>query len=90
MIQRAGLAGGRNKLGNPAIRKALYQMAVTAVKHDPAMKTHFRQLRLRLPYKAAIIACARRMLGILNAMVREGLTWKETRVGQGQFLPDPA
>jgi len=30
------------------------------------------------------------MLGILNAMVRDGLTWKETKVRQGQFLPQHA
>lgn len=83
--ERGAIRGGR-----ATIRKALYQMAVTAVTRNPVMKAHFRQLRLRMPYKAAIIACARRMLGILNAMVREGLTWQETKVGQGQFLPDPA
>jgi hypothetical protein len=43
-----------------------------------------------MPHKPAVIACARRMLGILNAMVRKGLTWQETEVGQGQFLPDSA
>jgi transposase len=91
-IQQSGTrkAHGAIRGGRGTIRKALYQMAVTAVTRNPVMKAHFRQLRRRLPYKAAIIACARRMLGILNAMVREGLTWKETKVGQGQFLPDPA
>lgn len=84
--QAHGVIGG----GRVTIRQALYQMAVTAVTHNPVMKAHFRQLRLRLPYKAAIIACARRMLGILNAMVRDGLTWPETKVGQDQFLPNPA
>jgi len=91
-LRQSGTQRGRSAIGGgrPTIRKALYQMAVTAVNHDPAMKAHFRQLRLRVPYKVAIIACARRMLGILNAMVRKGLTWQETKVGQGQFLPKEA
>jgi hypothetical protein len=29
----------------------------------------------------------RRFLTILNAMVREGLTWQQTKVAQGVFLP---
>ena len=70
--------------------RALYQMALTAVRHNPVMAVHYRQLRERRPPKVALIAVARRLLGILNAMVRDGLTWQDTRVGQGQFLPEPA
>ena len=80
--ERGTIQGGR-----VTICKALYQAATTAVARNDVMKAHFRQLRRRMPYKVAIIACARRMLGILNAMVREGITWQQTRVGQGQFLP---
>lgn len=76
--------------GRPQVRKALYQMAVTAVRCDPVMRAHYQQLRVRRPFKVAIIACARRMLGILTMMVRDGLAWQETRVGQGQFLPPSA
>jgi hypothetical protein len=54
---------------------------------------HFRYDKLSFPvdsgppHKPAVIACARRMLGILNAMLRDGLIWQDTKVGQGQFLP---
>lgn len=82
---RAAIGGGRI-----TITKALYQMAHTAVIWDPVMTAHFTQLRRRMPYKVALIGCARRMLGILNAMVRKGLTWQETKVAQGHFLPDSA
>jgi len=81
---RAAIVGGRR-----TICKALYQMAQTAVLHNPVIRAHYQQLRQRLPHKPAVIACARRMLGILNAMVRDGLTWPETQVGQGHFLPPP-
>lgn len=90
--QQSGRHTGRGAIGGGrvTIRKALYQMATTAVRCNPVIKAHFTQLRQRMTYTPAVIACARRMLGILNAMVRKGLTWQETNVGQGQFLPDPA
>lgn len=81
-----GMIGG----GRVTIRKALYQMAQTAIRCNPVLRAHFTQLRQRMPYKVALIACARRMLGILNVMVREGITWPDTKVGQGQFLPQSA
>lgn len=86
--QRTGhrsIAGGR-----PHIRTALYQMAFSAVRWDPAMQAHYQQLCRRCPRKVALIACARRMLGILTVMLREGLTWQDTRVGQGHYLPQEA
>lgn len=76
--------------GRPAVCKALSQMAQTATRCTPVMQAHYQQRRRRMTHKPAVIACARRMLGILNAMVRDGLTWPETTVGQGQFLPQPA
>lgn len=76
--------------GTRAIRKALFQMARTAVRGDPVMGGQYRQLRERLSDKAAVIACARRMLGILTAMLRDGLSWPQTQVGQGRFLPHTA
>lgn len=77
--------------GRPAIRRILYLMALTAVQWDPAIKAHYQQLLARgVKKKVALIACARRMLGIINAMLREGLTWNQTKVGQGRFLPPAA
>lgn len=90
--QESGRQRGQRRLrgGRRQVTRALYQMALTAVRHDPAMAAHYRQLRERRPPKVALIAVARRMLGILNAMVRDGLTWPETKVGQGQYLPAAA
>lgn len=90
-LQQSGSRPERGMIrgGRVTIRKALYLMAVTAAARNPVIQAHFAQLRQRLAYKPAIIACARRMLGILNAMIRDGLTWSETRVGQGAFLPKP-
>jgi hypothetical protein len=38
---------------------------------------------------AAAAACARRLLGIIKAIIRAGLTWPPTTVGQGHVLPAP-
>jgi hypothetical protein len=73
--------------GQPAICRALYQMAMTATRSHTVMIAHYTQLHVRRPRKVALIASARRMLGILTAMLRDGLRWEETRVGQGLFLP---
>jgi transposase len=59
----------------------------TRLQHQLALadvQRHIGVLAARL--KTARIACLRRFLGILNAMVREGLTWPETQVAQGVFL----
>lgn len=76
------LQGGRRE-----VCRALYQVAVTAVRCNRIMRAHYQQLRQRAPVKVALCACARRLLGILAAMVRDDLTWPETKVGQGAFLP---
>jgi transposase len=84
-----GKAHGPIQGGRPAVRKALFQMARTAVARNPVLKTHYHRLIAEgKPDKVAIIACARRELGILHAMLRDGITWQQTRVGQGHFLPD--
>lgn len=76
------LQGGRRQ-----VCRTLYQVAVTAVRCNSVMRAHYQQLRQRVPVKVALCACARRLLGILAAMVRDNLTWDETKVGQGIFLP---
>jgi transposase len=78
------IAGGR-----AAVRCALYQAATTAVRCNPVLRAHYQHLRTRgKAHTVAVIACARRLLGILNAMVRDNLTWDQTAVGQGRFVPD--
>lgn len=76
--------------GRSTIRKALYQVAVTASRCNPVLQAHYRQLRVRCPHKVALMACARRVLGILTAMLRDGRRWDQTQVGQGAFLPATA
>jgi transposase len=90
--QQSGKDAGHAHLqgGRPAVRQALFQMAITATRGDRGtpMQVHAHQLRARgKAPKVVTIACARRMLGILHAMIRDALRWDETKVGQGHFLP---
>jgi len=58
--------------GRAAVRRALYLAAFVGPRSDPALKT-FRQ-RLEAagkPFKVAIVACARKLLTILNALIRD-------------------
>lgn len=81
--QRA-IAGGRYHL-----RHALFFATTSVVRYEPTLKAHYQQLRARgKGHKEAIIACLHRLLGILNVMARDELTWSQTKVGQGLFLPN--
>lgn len=76
------ISGGRG-----AVRQALYQVMISALRCNPVLAAHYRRLRAaHKPHKVAMIATMRRLLGLLNAMLREGLRWEELRVVQG-FSP---
>jgi transposase len=75
------IAGGR-----APVRRALYQAVVSAARSNAVINAHLQRLIARgKPYKVAMVATMRRYLGILNAMLRDGLTWQQTDVGQGRF-----
>jgi transposase len=49
---------------------------VTAITHNPVIRAfHERLIAKGKPAKVALIACLRKLLTILNAMVRDGTCW---------------
>jgi transposase len=57
--------------GRALVRKALYMATFNAVQRDERLRALFTRLRDRgKPYKVAMTACMRKLLVILNAMVR--------------------
>jgi transposase len=59
--------------GRAAVRSALFMAALVAIHHHPALKAHYQRLRQRGKLKlVALIACARKLLVWLNAIVRDG------------------
>lgn len=71
-------------LGTKSIAKALYQAVLTARQGNPVIRAHYQQLCQRRPPK---VACARRLLGILSAMLRDGVAWDQTDVARAACPP---
>jgi transposase len=64
--------------GRPSIRAALYMAAVTAMRCNPVIQAFAQRLdKLGKPKKVQIVACMRKLLGFLNAMIRDKLQWTE-------------
>lgn len=77
------IAGGRR-----TVRHALYEAVLSTIRWQPTFRAHYQQLTAKgKAHKVAMVACMRRLLGVLTAMVRDGLTWEQTDLGQGRFLP---
>lgn len=72
------IGGGRARL-----RRALYMPAmVGATRYNPVLQSHYERLTRRgKPGKSALIACARKLLIIANAVVARGTPW-EHRSGE--------
>lgn len=62
--------------GRKEVRDVIYVATVAAVRCNPDIKAAYQNHRARgLPPKSAILACSRKFLRTLNAMVRDGTTW---------------
>jgi len=62
--------------GRASVRKVLYMAAVTAIQHNPIIAAVYHRLTAAgKPFKVAIVACMRKLLTILNAMVRKRQQW---------------
>jgi len=70
--------GSRHIFGGRAhVRRVLYMAAFNAIRCNPVIKAFFERLRARQkPYKVAITACMRKLLTIINVMIRDGNPWK--------------
>ena len=63
--------------GRARVRSALYMGALVASRRNPALREFYqRLLDAGKPKKVALTACMRKLLIILNSMVRTGERWK--------------
>lgn len=70
------IMGGRRKLRNLLFVPILG----AATQHNPVLKAHYQQLIARgKPHKVALMACLRKLIGILNTMLARGEKWDATR-----------
>ena len=64
--------------GRACVRAALHMGAVTASRHNPPLKRfHDRLLAQGKPKLVALVAVARKLLTILNAIVRDRQPWRD-------------
>jgi transposase len=69
---RRMIAGGRR-----AVRAALYMAALVASRANPVIAAHYRKLRgAGKTGKQALVACTRKLLVILNAILRDRKPWQ--------------
>jgi hypothetical protein len=64
--------------GRAPVRAVPYMGALVATRRDPVIRTFYRRLlAVGKPKKVALIACMRKLLTILNAMMRTNTTWQQ-------------
>jgi transposase len=65
------ISGGRAR-----VRQVLYMAALVATRHNPVIRAFYqRLLAAGKPKKVALVACMRKLLTILNAMIRDQRPW---------------
>ena len=64
--------------GRASVRGVMYMSAVCAIRHNPILRSFAQRLRAagKLP-KVVIVAAMRKLVSILNAMVRDNLSWEQ-------------
>lgn len=74
----SGILRGRRAIfgGRASVRQVLYMAALTAMRYNPAIKAFYdRLVSAGKPKKVALVACMRKLLTILNAIVKSGKAW---------------
>jgi transposase len=62
--------------GRTSVRTALYMATLTATKYNEVIRAHYAKLlRAGKSKKVALVACMRKLLGILNAILRNQQPW---------------
>jgi transposase len=79
----SGKSKGKRSIrgGRAQVRTVLYMSAVCAVRYNPVLRRFAERLKQtgKTP-KVIIVACMRKLLALLNAMVRDNLLWNELTI----------
>jgi transposase len=69
--------------GRTSVRCVLYMAALAAIRFNPVLRNFAARLRKTgKTAKVIIVACMRKLLTLLNAMVRDNLTWSQLNVAK--------
>ena len=76
----SGRSRGKRSIhgGRASVRSALYMATITAIRCNPIIKTFAQRLQKagKLP-KVIIVACMRKLVSILNVMLKENIKWDQ-------------
>ena len=75
----SGTIRGQRRIwgGRVDVRNALYMAALSAIRYNPVIQEFYQRLVTRgKPKKVALVACMRKLLTILNRMLKENTTWR--------------
>ncbi len=78
--QDSGKMRGRRQIwgGRSLVRCTLHMAMLSAVRYNPVLQAFYQRLvAAGKPKKVALVACAHKLLRILNAMERSGQHWNE-------------
>ena len=81
--QDSGKKRGKRRIfgGRKGVRRVLYMACLSAIRHNSVIKRMYERLVLKgKVFKVAMTACMRKMLTIMNAMIREQSDWIEIPV----------
>ena len=73
-----GLWAGQSRIwgGRMEVRNMLYMAALSAIRFNPVIRKFYQRLASKgKKFKVAITACMRKMLVILNTLVRNNCLW---------------
>jgi transposase len=76
--QDSGTMRGKRRIwgGRTAVRAALYMAALVGTRYNPVIRAFYiRLLEKGKPKKVALVACMRKLLTILNAIIRYRKAW---------------
>lgn len=67
--------------GRPFVRNVLYMATIAATRFNPVIRSMYERLLIAgKQKKVAIVACMRKLLTILNAMIRTNTPWKPVSI----------
>lgn len=81
MNRDSGVLRGKRMIygGRASVRRALYMATLVAVRFNPVLRAFYERLvKAGKPKKVALVAAMRKLLTILNAMVKSGKSWDES------------
>ena len=63
--------------GRPRVRRVLYVATVAAVRCNPVLRAYYLRLRAAgKPIKVALVATTRKLITILNAILKTNTPWR--------------